>query len=400
MKEINWNGIILYEYENEKIYKNERSIRKHYKISLIFGIIQAIVYTINLITVTLILDKQSFYEIWFYIWFYMSCLYVPLSLFCGANASFYGKKPSEIPWDEKKFIIKKKSTKKKMTHFPLASIVLADLLPILYELVGCFVTGVLLDNIAISFNLLGYLLLTYIWIYIAVAKEIENGFLMEKEWEVTPPSLIVEAQKELAEQKMKKEYDTLIQVCGVKFFVKYYKQIRLLPLRDVTIAENYSLEEKQERLLAAKKIIDTNLTEFTLQEILNTYRDILDDEEIEQTKSLLEEIQELKRTTCKFILKNGTSPKTIMAPLFINMGDCCILVFDDKKCVGIVWEHFENRKSEANGQAEIRFFDGLREMYGVWHRIFVNEERISYKFLKSELEKKDEYVYIAKIRGH
>ena len=67
-----------------------------------------------------------------------------------------------------------------------------------------------------------------------------------------------------------------------------------MPLRDVTITENYSSTEREERLLAAKKIIDLNLTEFTLNEILKSYSDILNDTEITQAKSLLSELQSNK----------------------------------------------------------------------------------------------------------
>ena len=94
-----------------------------------------------------------------------------------------------------------------------------------------------------------------------------------------------------------RKYKSLIEKCGIKFFIKYYKQIKRLPLRDVAISENFSPSEREERLLAAKKIIDLNLSEYALSEILKTYGDILDSAEIEQAKTLLEEIKAEKVNT-------------------------------------------------------------------------------------------------------
>ncbi|MCI8612900.1 MAG: hypothetical protein HFE48_04280 [Clostridia bacterium] len=108
----------------------------------------------------------------------------------------------------------------------------------------------------------------------------------------------------------------------------------------------------------------------------------------------------MKGSTNKFIIKNGVCPQYIGAPLHINVGALRILVFDKNACVGVVWKHFENRYSEANGQAEIRFFERYRESYGLWHRMFVNEQRISYDRLQSALNESNEYIYWAKIKGY
>ncbi|MDE6676366.1 MAG: hypothetical protein K2K12_01460, partial [Clostridia bacterium] len=67
--------------------------------------------------------------------------------------------------------------------------------------------------------------------------------------------------------------------------------IKYLPLRDVTVTESYPPNEKNERILSAKKIIDLGLTEFALNEIINTYRDVLEETEIEQAKFILQEVQ-------------------------------------------------------------------------------------------------------------
>ncbi|MBP5467086.1 MAG: hypothetical protein J6Y43_05955, partial [Clostridia bacterium] len=89
--------------------------------------------------------------------------------------------------------------------------------------------------------------------------------------------------------KNKKTGTILIEKCGFKFFIKYYEQIKKLPLRDIEIVENYSLEEKQERLYAAKKIIDLNLTEFALNEILTNY-DLNSDEQA-KIKTILNKLE-------------------------------------------------------------------------------------------------------------
>ena len=124
-----------------------------------------------------------------------------------------------------------------------------------------------------------------------------NIVLIKREWKKEPPKFLIYKLKEKEQKKtMKindqndKNYKSLIEKSGVKFFIKYYKQIKRLPLRDVAVSENYSSQEREERLLAAKKIIDLGLTEFALREIIAEYSDILDSAEIEQAKSLLSEL--------------------------------------------------------------------------------------------------------------
>lgn len=137
-----------------------------------------------------------------------------------------------------------------------------------------------------------------ILIYISDGFLINSCVLIKREWKKSPPAFVKDRQlkKELIKQKRtlnynQKRYQNLIEKCGIKFFIKYYKQIKRLPLRDVTVSENYSSIEREERLLAAKKIIDLGISEFTLTEILKTYSNILDEDEIAQAKSLLAEMQ-------------------------------------------------------------------------------------------------------------
>ena len=97
-----------------------------------------------------------------------------------------------------------------------------------------------------------------------------------------------EARKKAIEQeKTTKSYNTLIEQCGTRFFIRYYKQIKNLPMRDIEISENYPYQEKLDRLTAAKKIIDTGLTEFAVNEILKTCSEFLTESEIAQAKEIL-----------------------------------------------------------------------------------------------------------------
>ena len=113
-------------------------------------------------------------------------------------------------------------------------------------------------------------------------------------------SEINEIEKQQAEKKLERDiklYLALIEKCGIGFFIKYYRQISRLPLKDVDITESYSFAEREERLLAAKKIIDLGLSELALSEIIRAYDDILDKDLIDQARKILSEIQKGKSVT-------------------------------------------------------------------------------------------------------
>ena len=140
-------------------------------------------------------------------------------------------------------------------------------------------------------------------IYITDILFIINSILIQKEWIDNPPPFV--RQKILKKQEEEKKRErirleqkkaeeialskTLIEKCGIKFFIKYFKQIKNLPLRDVVVTENYSPAEKEERLLAAKEIIESGLTEITLREIIKTYSEFLSQDEIKNAQILLNE---------------------------------------------------------------------------------------------------------------
>ena len=87
------------------------------------------------------------------------------------------------------------------------------------------------------------------------------------------------------------ECKRLLKQCGFHFFIKYYGQIKRLPLRDVAVEENYTPEEKNERLCAAKKIVDDNLTAYATDYILQNFSDILTEEEMDIVKKVNAELQ-------------------------------------------------------------------------------------------------------------
>lgn len=96
-------------------------------------------------------------------------------------------------------------------------------------------------------------------------------------------------------QRQKREQDAatckaLLEECGMQFFVEYYLQIKRLPIRDVTVSNNY-LAERETRLTAAKKIFDSGLNKYALGYIIKSYGDILPSETIDQAQSILNEIE-------------------------------------------------------------------------------------------------------------
>lgn len=135
-------------------------------------------------------------------------------------------------------------------------------------------------------------------LYIADGFLIHNCVLIKREWKENLPEFIKIRQAEKEKAAAQKETDAkqtqfrlLIDQCGIKFFIKYYKEIKRMPLRDVEVSENFTPAEREERLSAAKRIIDAGLSEFAFREILHTYADILNESEIRQVKSMLSEWQ-------------------------------------------------------------------------------------------------------------
>ena len=72
----------------------------------------------------------------------------------------------------------------------------------------------------------------------------------------------------------------------MRFFIKYYGQICRLPIRDIIIEEDYSAQEKNERITAVQQIIKNELTTIAIDEILNNYSDVLSPKEIETAQKI------------------------------------------------------------------------------------------------------------------
>lgn len=125
------------------------------------------------------------------------------------------------------------------------------------------------ETVAFWFGLAGSAAAVHIPLYVADGFLIHNCVLIKREWKENPPEFVIQQQAEKEKAAALKETDAkqkqfrlLIDQCGIKFFIKYYKEIKRMPLRDVEVSENFTPAEREERLSAAKRIIDAGLSEF------------------------------------------------------------------------------------------------------------------------------------------
>jgi hypothetical protein len=113
--------------------------------------------------------------------------------------------------------------------------------------------------------------------------------------------------------------------------------------------------------------------------------------------------ESMKGAENNFVIKMGAAPESynFKNKLLIYKGEQYPMVYDaENKCVGVVWEH-DSHETQANGQAEICFYDSYFSEYGKWHRMFYSGHRggkriIFEKFLE-ELMELGEYPYIGYI---
>lgn len=112
-----------------------------------------------------------------------------------------------------------------------------------------------------------------------------------------------------------------------------------------------------------------------------------------------------KGSVNNFIIRYDVSPQNEKGIREMNVyaGEKYLMVYDaGSNCVGVVFEHFENRPVAANGQAEICFFKQYYNNYGRWHRMFYSGyqsgERILYGDLAEEVAKEGEFRYAGYIR--
>lgn len=157
---------------------------------------------------------------------------------------------------------------------------------------------------------LGAAMASHIFVFISGGFYIHTYVLVKRDWEENPPQFYkpdwkkAEERAQSAEdrreereaQKEEEHYRRQIEICGARFFIKYYRQAKRLPLRDVKVTENYSSAEREERLEAVRELIDSGQSEYALQRILEEYGDVLDDSEVQDAKALLTEIEKENHT--------------------------------------------------------------------------------------------------------
>ena len=260
-------------YSNQSIYKNLTVV----KVLSIISLIVAILIFISSICSSCIKYSNSGTEvdIWEYGYFYFFLLVDLVSIpVMTLIFSTHDYPRWQIAQQERKNDV-----------FHLRVIIVLTFAPYIIGTILNFIAAIFvykLFNPLFIYDICGYALPSHIFVYVGDIFLIWNIVLIKREWKKEPPKFLIDQND--------KNYKSLIEKSGVKFFIKYYKQIKRLPLRDVAVSENYSSQEREERLLAAKKIIDLGLTEFALREIIAEYSDILDSAEIEQAKSLLSEL--------------------------------------------------------------------------------------------------------------
>ncbi len=161
------------------------------------------------------------------------------------------------------------------------------------------------DAIIDPAEFLGAAIASHLFVFISGGFYIHTYVLVKRDWEENPPvfykpdwekaeerARLAEGRREEREaQKEEEHYRKLIEICGARFFIKYYRQAKRLPLRDVKVTENYSSAEREERLEAVRELIDSGQSEYALQRILEEYGDVLDDSEVQNAKGLLAEME-------------------------------------------------------------------------------------------------------------
>ena len=286
---------MIRQYANKKIYKN---LLVAEILSIIALIVSIIIFIIDLIKYFITVEFNHD------ILFYMNLVFVPALTTCFNNNNCETSTPTKGTKDNN-FIdrpIYPAEKRFKNDYFYTILRILCSFIPVFY-LISEFILALLFgfsdhmqSDILIAAQNLGAMSVSHSFLYIANIFLIINCFLIKREWKDNPPAFKTAKKQVDAKRKeqktltqKKKVYTRLIEKSGIKFFVKYYEQIKKLPLRDVEIVGNYSLEEKQERLYAAKKIIDLNLTEFALNEILTNY-DLNSDEQA-KIKTILNKLE-------------------------------------------------------------------------------------------------------------
>ncbi|MCX4285985.1 MAG: hypothetical protein OSJ68_01615 [Clostridia bacterium] len=326
MKEIKISNYTYLEFDNQKIYDRFWQMQNLCRNSFVFSSIVLILYTTAEI-IGLILGTIQF-GVYSFIPFVMfsssfSCFMHSKRMYLKPTQLSDKEKEKQIKVQEKALKLKeflkkfqKKDKKIKLT-FPTARIITDFIIPeiLLVPILICSIVVGIVYNIGIVAMITSNsipegiplaLAMVYVLIIIFIASRVliwvsviilaENCKLMAQEWNENPPTYVREEKNKLESIKLQKQslYDIqttkqILEQCGMKFFLKYYKLLLLLPVRDVEINENYTPEEKNERLTAAKSLIEQGFSKYAAQHILDNYADLLTDDEKAIAREILAE---------------------------------------------------------------------------------------------------------------
>lgn len=289
---------MLRTYKNKKIYRNFKIIKILSIMSMVPSVIIMIVFLAKNCPKYLSEVTTAYFQMFFYIF----AIITPLSPFLYSISAL---KPAKL-------ILNKRETNSNndfvntlgvaiISYFEIT--LLISFISISVSAIRVLGAGKISTTLARTILYVYIMFIAHIFAYIAAGFLIRNSVLIKREWKANPPAffreklMADEAERQRnAEKKQQQElnkntenYRKLIDKCGIKFFINYYTQIRNLPLKDVTITENYPYSEKEERLSAAKSIIDLNLTELAITQILKEYRNFLSETEIEKAEAILAE---------------------------------------------------------------------------------------------------------------
>lgn len=326
MKEIKILNYTYLEFDNQKIYDRFWQMQNLCRISFVFSLIILITYALGEIM------GLIFGTIQFGVFSFM-----PLAMFCSSFSCYITskriyRKPTQLSDKEKEKEIKvqekalklkkffkkfqKKDKKIKLT-FPTARIMI-DFLILEIFLVPILISSIIVSvvyNISIVVMLTSNsipegstfaLAMVYVLLIIIIASRVliwvsaillsQNCELMSQEWNENPPTYVKEERNRLALLAQENQFildnaktNQLLEQSGMKFFLKYYKTLLRLPVRDIEIDENYTPEEKNERLSAAKSLIEQGFSKYAAQHILDNYADLLTDDEKATANEIISE---------------------------------------------------------------------------------------------------------------
>ncbi len=283
---------------NIRIYKNQRVINTLLWISFIVGVI---IFLVELPTV--IVNKLWSENVAF---FYMMLICLPFCMMEPRTLELREKIKVMDEAEGREFIEKTAATK--INVQVLQKAYSRNLRKIFYPLIAYLLTafvfwGNLPPKLRIPYSalfggVLGGCIISHVFIYIAIIYIIYNCHLIKMDLNKTKQKIQeIDEKKKFNEEKARAEEENkimgkqLIEKSGIRFFLKYYKDIRDLPMRDIEIVEHYDSNERMERLSAAKKIIDCNLTMVVLNEIQQNYSNKLKEEERDVLKKLILEME-------------------------------------------------------------------------------------------------------------